>query len=160
MTANVRLRVSFCQQREVIECRVGCFNKAHTTQHKCVCVCVCVWTEWLEEQLWLCGSAVTHRHTHTHTHLSLRITSVSMLLLQQQELWIFDVAVSSHQIYSFIFYLFIFHHFPLSFSLIWIPVSRSAVLSEWLKQAKYERHKGWMKFLELETSASLWRKAL
>ncbi len=59
----------------------------------------------------------------------------------------------------FLFYLFIFHHLPPSFSLIRIPVRRSAVLSEWLKQAKYERHKGWMKFLELETFTSLWRKS-
>lgn len=62
-------------------------------------------------------------------------------------------------IYIPLFFIYLFSIIFHSFSLIWIPVSRSAVLSEWLKQAKYERHKGWMKFLELETSASLWRKS-
>lgn len=130
-----------------------------------MCVCVYMWTEWLEEQLRLCGSAVSY----TNAHLSLRITSLSMLLLQQQELWIFDVAASTHQIPPFfIFYFFALRHLLLLFFfLIRIPVSRLAVwlfyVNDWnrwsMKDTKAELS-FWVKNLNVSLKERQWSTSI
>lgn len=113
----------------------------------CVCVCIC----GLNDLRNSCGCAVVLSHTHKRTpfpadNFSLNAATATAGAL---DLWCGCFYSSDISLLYFLFLCFpssLFFPHPDSCE----QISSLAVQREWLKQMKYERHKGWIKFLSLK----------
>jgi len=144
---NVHIFVPFCRQSQVIECRVGCFKK--NTQHSAQ-MCVCVWgTNDLRNS---CGSAVTHTHTpFPADNFSLNAATATAGALDLWCGWFFSSEISLLFIFFISFFSIIFYSLFSSSGFLW--ADQQLGCSTWLTETmKYERHKGWIKFLNLNVS--------